>query len=73
MTHMTEPVQAEPVQAPLLLRVRDVATLLGIGERTVYDLIYAKELEVKRVGRPGSKNKALRVTRASIDAYLARI
>lgn len=71
MTRMNQPAPAAPEQ--LLYRVAEVAKLLSIGERTVYDLIYAGELQVKRLGRPGSKNPALRVTRASIDAYLARI
>lgn len=68
---MTSPAPTAP--APLLMSAKDVAALLSIGLRTAYDLIYAGEFERKDIGAPGSKHKALRVTTASVHAYLERL
>jgi excisionase family DNA binding protein len=55
--------EAEGVQ-PILLRVEDVAKLLGIARSTVYALIADGELPVVRIGR---------VTRVSRHALIGWI
>lgn len=49
-----------------LLRRAEVEQLLGLGRTKVLELIRARELEPVRVGT------ALRVTRASVRAWIAR-
>ena len=50
----------------LLLRITEAADLLAIGRSTVYELIAGEQLETVHIGR------AVRVTRASIEAFVER-
>jgi excisionase family DNA binding protein len=50
----------------VVLTVSDTATALCVSERTVWRLIGLGELSVVKIGR------AVRVTRASVEAFLAR-
>lgn len=56
----------ESDKAPTLLRVTETADELTLSVRMVWRLIGDGQLEVVRLGR------AVRVTRSSIDALLAR-
>jgi excisionase family DNA binding protein len=49
---------------PILLRVEDVATLLGIARSTAYVLIAGGELPVVRIGR------ATRVPREAVEQWV---
>lgn len=53
-----------PGGGPLLLRLGEVAGLLGLSERTVADLVARRELRSVKVGR------ARRVARADVEAYV---
>jgi excisionase family DNA binding protein len=52
---------------PLLLRVPDVAALLGVGRSTVYELIAVGELETVHIGR------SCRVPLAALEEYVSRL
>ena len=52
---------------PLLLRLREVAILLGVSERQVWTLIRARQLPVVRP--PGIR--AIRVAREDVEALVA--
>jgi excisionase family DNA binding protein len=54
--------------APLLLRIRDSATILAVSERTVWALIRSGDL--RAVHPPGLR--AIRIARDDIDALVAR-
>lgn len=51
---------------PLVIRVEDAARLLGVTTRSIYNLMYAGEIESVKLGR------SRRFVLASIEAYLAR-
>jgi excisionase family DNA binding protein len=55
--------EVERIQ-PILLRVEEVAQLLGIARSTVYALIAAGELPVVRIGR------VTRVSRHALDGWI---
>lgn len=48
------------------LRIKEVAEQLAVSEQTVRKLIRLGKLDAIRIG-----NRALRITRESIDAYVA--
>ena len=48
------------------IRVREAAELLAVSEQTVRKLIRLDKLDAIRIG-----NRSLRITRESIDAYVA--
>lgn len=50
----------------LLLKVTEAADALAIGRSTVYELIAGGHLETVHIGR------AVRVTRASVEAFVER-
>ena len=50
-----------------LFRVKEIQGILGIGQTMAYRLIYSGKLRSVRVGR------AIRVPRAAIDEYIARL
>lgn len=52
--------------SPLLLRVSEVAAVLGLGRTKVYELIATKQLPVVRFGR------AVRVSSASLQRWLEK-
>lgn len=52
-------------EAPVYLKVSEVAVRLNISERAVYDLIAARELESSRFGG----RKGVRVHEDSLIAY----
>lgn len=51
---------------PILLRVREVALLLGLGESTVKAMMQRGELPVVRCGR------AVRIPRGELEAWVAQ-
>lgn len=52
--------------SPLLLRVSEVAAVLGLGRTKVYELIATKQLPVVRFGR------AVRVSSVSLQRWLEK-
>ena len=58
-------VTADNTVTPLLLRVADVAQLLGVHERTVRKLVDASVLASVRVG-----SHALRIPRIAVDRFI---
>jgi excisionase family DNA binding protein len=54
-----------PVRSPLM-RVAEVAELLGLSRKRCYELVGSGEIPSVRVGE-----RSIRVPRASLDAYLA--
>lgn len=60
-----------PQSATRYMTLNEVAAELGFKSRgSIYNLIYARELDAVSVGASG---RGLRVTRASFEAYCARI
>ena len=59
----------ETAEMPELLTVAEVCTMTRQSKSSVHREIDANEFEVKRVGPKGG---SIRVTRASVEAYLAR-
>ena len=55
---------AEPVDAPILLRLREAATLLGVSVSTVEELVARGDLPVVRIG------KCVRVRRDELQTWL---
>jgi excisionase family DNA binding protein len=53
-------------QMPALLRMQEVARYLAVSVRTAWRLVSLGELESVRIGR------SVRVTRKSVEAFLAR-
>jgi hypothetical protein len=64
---MTPPAPPRPDLG--LLKVKDVATMLNVSVRTVYELIYSEVLDRKDIGPRGSKKPALRITVGSFRKY----
>jgi excisionase family DNA binding protein len=58
--------QTTPESSPKLLRINEAAHDLAVSQRTIWRLIAAGELEAVNIGR------AVRVTRASLDAFCER-
>ena len=56
---------------PQLLKVPDVAQLLGCSESTVRSLVYARRLACVHIG-VGRRRPLLMFTRADVDAFVAR-
>ena len=56
-----------PANAPLLITIREAATILRLGRSKVYELIGAGELEVVHIGR------ACRLPIDGVEAYVERL
>jgi excisionase family DNA binding protein len=61
-------VKPQPLLTPMLLRVPEVAILIGLSQRQVWALI--REGKLPTVRPPGIR--ALRVAREDVDALVAR-
>jgi excisionase family DNA binding protein len=61
-------VKSQPLLTPMLLRVPEVAILIGLSQRQVWTLI--REGKLPTVRPPGIR--ALRVAREDVDALVAR-
>lgn len=55
------------INLPLLLKVNEAASQVGIGRTKIYELIDAGELQLVHIGR------SARVPQASVDRYVARL
>jgi excisionase family DNA binding protein len=53
------------VEAPLLLRVEEVAQLLGLGRTRTFQMVSAGQLPVVRIGR------FVRIPRAALEEWIA--
>lgn len=53
-----------------LLKVSDLAKLLGVGEQTARRRIDAGEIEWINVGKQGARRPRIRVSPAAVEAYL---
>jgi excisionase family DNA binding protein len=60
--------KTESTERPLLYSPLDAAALMGLSRATVYRMLDDGELVAIHAGRTG---KAIRITRASIDEWLA--
>ena len=56
--------QIDSSDEPLLLRVEEVARLLGVGRTTVYALVAAQKLPVVRIGR------SVRIPREALEQWI---
>lgn len=59
---MTAPTLQDP-----LLKVREVAVLIGLGRTTTYGLIMSGEIASVRIGR------SRRVRKSDVDTYIANL
>jgi excisionase family DNA binding protein len=59
-------VQAGAPEPPLLLRVPEVARLLGISRSAMYQLVASAQVPVVRIGR------SIRVVRKGLEAWIDR-
>ncbi len=57
------------VPIPLLVKIRDVAQLLGVSRMTVHNLIQKGDLEAANINASTSKRPHLRVTRHSLFKF----
>lgn len=68
------PTSVDPVTLqPELYRIREAAAILAMSPRTIYSLIERGELTPVRLPSVGTKRAPVRIARAEVLAFVARL